>query len=152
MISTMKTLPLRVLKGEQSSILSFEMVQETEELYDWCIKQVTLFHKDLETRIYPMAKLDEQLYFEALYADCIELYKEEFRDFIMTLISSLSNSSLQPKLIAELKKSRLFWEEKWLYLLKDMASVEEAVNLFQWLVEFPYLLDKQLSKARIISN
>jgi hypothetical protein len=124
--------------------------EELSLFYKWSLNQIETT-KDLMVNFFTdLDDLDRE-YLKELYTDCLKWYLEEGNVLFYNFKRNLPQF-IQGKQFRDLKDSMEGLKRRWSDLQGDIESIDEFEDVYNWLLDLPYLLEKRLQAFGLISN
>lgn len=130
--------------------LSSKVEMQMNYFHNWTIQRI----KSLNDYITKQQKDDnENYYYNELYQDCLTWYLHEGKNMYSKFRRSLSLTPffIHQKQVDDLNHSLLRLQNRWDDLFQHIDLLGEVEDLYQWLLDLPYLLEKRLNAFGIIS-
>ncbi|WP_034763708.1 hypothetical protein [Rossellomorea vietnamensis] len=138
------TAPLLDLKSK----VELELIN----FYDWSLKQVQETVSLMNSDFLPNAAAEDKEYFEEVAEECQEWFEKECKDFIQNLRQKLTPYFVQINQLEEIRDSMARLKERWEDMRVNIQFIEEFEDIFNWLLDLPYLLKKRLETFKLISD
>jgi hypothetical protein len=132
--------------------LSSEVEKELNSFYYWSIDQLDDLSKTMREDYLPNIEIEDLMYFEELESDCKEWYLNEGKEIFEKFELSLTPFFVKNKQLEELQDGISRLKKRWEVLYSSVENIEEFEDIFNWLLELPYLLEKRLRVFGLITD
>jgi hypothetical protein len=132
--------------------LSSEVERELNSFYNWSLVQVNETIHLMTKKFFSDIEEEDSEYFAELAKDCKNWFFEEGEALFQDFKQKLTPFFIHDTQFRELKASMERLMERWNDLRENIQSVEEFEDIYNWLLDLPYLLKKRLEVFGLISN
>jgi hypothetical protein len=129
--------------------LSSQAEQNITWFYRWSIERIKSLNEYINSNFYDHTDLP---YYSDLYQDCMTWYSDEGKAQYSILKQSLTPFFIHRKQMDDFIQSLSRFQERWDDLFQHIEFLEEVEDLYQWLLDLPFLLEKRLRAFGIVSD
>lgn len=134
------------------SVLNSQVEHEIDLFYIWSLNEIEELQRIMTKSFFCGIDKEDQMYFKELSDETYDWYQDEGKEMFLLFKQTLEPFALEEHQLKDLRESVIRLKGRWKDLKSDIEELEDFENLFNWLLDLPYLFKKRLEAFGMVLN